>query len=94
MPAFQKYRKGAHAYLPDAEYLGKELGQRYRVAARFYGDASEKTGAGAGFAAVYPDAYRGGISDAEGGVTKRERARAKGAAEENFPFIGNLFIFL
>ncbi len=62
----QELRQSADPYLYHPRSLGQFLGQRRGLAACFYGYAAQKAGIRAGFAAVYPDAYRHWIQDAEG----------------------------
>ena len=52
--------------------LGKQLGERYRFPPCFHGDASEKAGKERRADAVYPDAYRGWLPDAEGRVKEEK----------------------
>ena len=54
------------------ENLGKQLGERYRFPPCFHGDASEKAGKERRADAVYPDAYRGWLPDAEGRVKEEK----------------------
>lgn len=51
---------------------GKQLGERYRFSPCFHGDASEKAGKERRADAVYPDAYRGWLPDAEGRVKEEK----------------------
>ena len=49
-----------------------QLGERYRFPPCFHGDASEKAGKERRADAVYPDAYRGWLPDAEGRVKEEK----------------------
>lgn len=68
----QNVGKGADAYVYHTENLGKQLGERYRFPPCFHGDASEKAGKERRADAVYPDAYRGWLPDAEGRVKEEK----------------------
>ena len=71
-PAVAECREGADAYVYYTENLGKQLGERYRFPPCFHGDASEKAGKERRADAVYPDAYRGWLPDAEGRVKEEK----------------------
>ena len=51
---------------------GSSWGERYRFPPCFHGDASEKAGKERRADAVYPDAYRGWLPDAEGRVKEEK----------------------
>ena len=72
LPAVAECREGADAYVYYTENLGKQLGERYRFPPCFHGDASEKAGKERRADAVYPDAYRGWLPDAEGRVKEEK----------------------
>ncbi len=69
--------QGADAYVYHTENLGKQLENDIASLRVFHGDASEKAGKERRADAVYPDAYRGWLPDAEGRVK-----------EEKFDFTG------
>ena len=72
LPAVAECREGADAYVYHTENLGKQLGERYRFPPCFHGDASEKAGKERRADAVYSDAYRGWLPDAEGRVKEEK----------------------
>ena len=58
--------------IEKGEIVTLQLGERYRFPPCFHGDASEKAGKERRADAVYPDAYRGWLPDAEGRVKEEK----------------------